>query len=442
MERRILHMLTVIVGVLLFVTPVQAAGGKQVILDPGHGGKFTGTAGYSGNKTGYYEKDANLAVARKLRDILVKQGFTVNMTRETDQAFATTQSADLQERVNRANQLAEGNREDSIFISIHHNAREDSSVRGYETYYFDIASGINKSYPPDPVQVKFSPESRKLAQTVHSTMLNNLPVKEGVGIVQNNLFVTRNAQMPSVLVELGYLSNPDEERLLKTDAFQQQAAAGLAEAINSYYAGYDTRKIASTGKKYKVVHASQGVLYSSYGLGQALDYAKKWKNTSVYRMLSGELVWSNYLPEVYEVRHASQGKLFDSYQLKDSLAYAKKWKNTAVINVETGELMWSNYLPPVYEVKHVSQGVLYQTYTLDQAVAYAVKWKNTSVYSIDDGELFWSNYMSAPYEVVHLTKGELFESYQLDEAVNYAKKWSNTSVINVETDEVLWSNYQ
>ncbi|WP_158634053.1 N-acetylmuramoyl-L-alanine amidase family protein [Radiobacillus deserti] len=474
MKRLLLGCVILFFGVLVFSTPVLASG-KTVVIDPGHGGKFSGTSGYSGSKTGYYEKQANLEVALKLRKELKALGVTVYMTRDTDRHFASTSKEDLAARMKVANHYARGNEDNTVFISVHHNSLPSKpTMRGFETYYFDINKGIDPDYPPAPLQKKYSPESRRLAKLVHSSVLRNAPVVEGRGLIANDLFVTRNAHMASALVELGYMSNPFEEGLIKTSNFQQKAAAGLAKAINNYFKVYEVYSL--NGKRlkvylnqenalsfakarahayvfdkynqkviyhsenlYQVEHKTLGILYESYDMNRALKYAAKYRNTAVVKEKSGEVMWSNYLPKTYKVEHATLGVLYESFQQERALAYAKKYRNTAVINQTTGDVLWSNYLEETYQVEHSTLGVLFESFNLEDAKKYAKLYRNTAVVHRETGEVFWSNYLSGTYEVEHSTLGVLYESYSLDDAIEYAEKYRNTQVVKESTGEVMWT---
>ncbi|MFC2949131.1 N-acetylmuramoyl-L-alanine amidase family protein [Virgibacillus sediminis] len=474
---------------LILGFPVLAMAEKTVIIDPGHGGRYTGTSGYSGASTGYYEKHANMEISQKLRAVLVNKGYNVKMTRTTDKHFSSySSSADLRERMKVANGMVE-DRDNTIFISIHHNALPSNpAMRGYETYYFDIKDGISSSYPPDPLQVKYSPESRRLAKVVHTNVLSYAPVTEGRGIVSNNLYVTRNAQVPSILAEMGYMSNPTEERNIKSSSDQQKKAEALARGIDSYFnvyevyneSGerlriYETEGAALTYAKsrdnvyvfdkarqevtftnidtrYEVHHAAKGLLEEPFATEEmALDFAKKWKNTYILDNETDNILWSNYLSKNYSVIHAAKGELYSDYNLEGAIQYAEDWKNTKVVNTKTDELLWSNYLSKNYSVIHAAKGELYTAYSLNGAIEYAEDWLNTKVVNTNTGELLWSNYLDVDkennqvteknFKVIHAAKGELYADSTLEGAIGYAEDWLNTKVVNEKTGELLWSNY-
>lgn len=490
---------------VLFSVPVIASAQKQVVIDPGHGGKFSGTTGYSGNTTKYYEKQATLEVSIKLRNILRQQGYKVHMTRETDTDFASSQNADLIARMKKANGFIKTDNDNAIFISVHFNSiGGNPSMRGYETYFFDINNGINSSYRPDPLQVKYSPDSKRLANSVHRSVLQTAPIREGRGIVSNNLYVTRSAQMASILVELGYMSNPTEEKLIKTNNFQVKAAEGIVQGVNKYFnvfevfddkgkklATFDTKNQAVTyatarnnvyvfdkGKqqkvfenvatRYEVFHSNQGSLRAPFGTEkEAIAFAKQWKNTRVVDHEANKVVWSNYnvsekdknpaISTGYVVKHSTQGEIFKARTEAEAIQYAKQWKNTAVINQATGKVVWSNYTVgsgseeaevDVFLVEHPSQGTLFSASTEAEAIKYAKQWKNTAVINQATGKVLWSNYtvedkpeVTPVFTVEHSTQGVIFTASTEAAAIKHAKEWKNTAVINKETGKVVWSNY-
>lgn len=179
----------------------------KIVLDPGHGGKDPGAIGPSGFK----EKDVTLKIGLRLRDKLTNNGFTVLMTREKDVALGNTINADLNARSGMAN-----NAKVDYFISIHCNSSANSAAHGIETFCY-----------------KFNSVGEKLAQKIQeqlisSTGLSNRGVKEG------NFSVLRKTNMPAVLVEAGFISNSNEERLLSDDKFINIIAEAIAKGICDY----------------------------------------------------------------------------------------------------------------------------------------------------------------------------------------------------------------
>ncbi|MGI2327692.1 N-acetylmuramoyl-L-alanine amidase [Planococcus sp. YIM B11945] len=421
---------------------VKAATTKPtVVLDPGHGGKYGGTVGYSGNRTGYYEKHANLEVSNRLRDELVKLGFQVKMTRSTDKLFSSSSaSTDLKERMKVANGFVAGNNDNSIFISVHHNATSSPTYGGYETYYFN-SNYPDRNYPADPMQTAYSPESQRLANLTHSTVLSK-GVKEGRGIVPGVLYVTRSAQMPSILLEVGYMSNPTEEAMIKTSAFQSKIAKAVAEGVNKFYNVY-------------VVNDAKGKALKTFSSKtDALNFSKSVKSSYVIYKKTGEVVGSTPPPTnqpaplptlafgVYHSATEMKDNLFATE--KDATAYAKKWKNTRVVNLKDGTVLWSNYLPQKYIVKDGSDKELKRFYQEQQAVDYAKKQAKASVIdsSITGGDAFiiWSDAKAKNFIVRSKDKGDMVALYNREEAKSYAALWPNSEVYDVWAKKAIYTN--
>jgi len=227
---------------------------NTVIIDPGHGGDDIGAKG----KKGVMEKDITLAIAFKLSKILRERGYKVVMTRYSD-TFVP-----LKERTGIAN-----NNKGDIFISIHVNA----SVRkayGAETYYLSLsgmeqvsdtvafenrmASRKQKNSTKDNsnesddlmfilwdmAQTEYLKDSAELAEEIQTGM-NKLTGIRNRGVKQAALVVLKGLNMPGVLVEVAFLSNPKEETKLTTDSFQKNAATAIANSIDSYKTKYEAR---------------------------------------------------------------------------------------------------------------------------------------------------------------------------------------------------------
>lgn len=247
MKRFIITGITICIS-FIFLFPIGSYAEKTVIIDPGHGGKFSGTCGYSGRKTGFCEKDANLAVAVKLKEILEKENYTVFLTRSTDIEFApylrdaegNTAGGDFDKRMEIANSYALNNNNRSIFISIHHNANPTNPfIRGIETYYYDGLNHFNPLYPHDPLQLTYLQDNKRLAESVHNNLVESLKLPNRKVHNDQSFYVIRNAQMPSILVELGFMINRHEEKLIKTTKFQQDAAQAIANGVHHYFNVYE-----------------------------------------------------------------------------------------------------------------------------------------------------------------------------------------------------------
>ncbi|WJE15288.1 cell wall-binding repeat-containing protein [Halobacillus sp. ACCC02827] len=426
-----IHVLSFFVLFSLFaIFPTEAAAERTVVLDPGHGGIYSGTTGYSGASTGYYEKHFNLETAKKMKAALEAEGYDVHMTREGDTQFSSVLRTDLKMRSDNGNDYVKGNNDNAIFLSIHSNALPSNPyMRGYETYYFDMDT-ISSTYPPDPMQIEYAPESKRLTNAVHKNILAGTPLKEGRGKVPGNLYVTRNAQMPSALLEFGYMSNPEEEKLIQTASFQNQAAAAVVKAADEFFQVYEVR-----------THDDE-LLKRTEDKSEALDYAESKDNVYVFDKYAQERIYNN-INKRYGVYHSSNSSATELFLDRDeAIAHAKKWKNMRVVDNKEGRVIWSNYLDKSYKVVHSNQGTLFEAYTEDEAVAYAKKWKNTSVINEKNDKVVWTNYLKEIYDVTHTEKGSLASFYREDEAVAYAKHWKNTKVTNTQSGDVVWDNIE
>lgn len=191
----------------------RVPGNKKVVLDPGHGGSDPGAIGPGGTR----EKDVNLGIALECARLLREQGYEVVLTRSADSYL------DLYERANIANR-----EEAAVFVSIHSNSNPDPSKQGASTYYYA---------PADDSTLALQAEQRaRLAQCIQEALVASTG-RPNLGLYQERFAVLRTSLMPSVLVEVAFLSNPDEERLLGQESFQKQAASGIAQGIINYFGG-------------------------------------------------------------------------------------------------------------------------------------------------------------------------------------------------------------
>ncbi len=187
--------------------------GKLITLDPGHGGSDPGAVGQSG----YREKQATLAISMKLRKELENRGAKVSMTRTTDKDVHTagaraTDAQELQARVD----VGTANKAD-IFVSVHINGSTNKNVGGLSTYYFH-----KNNY------------DAKLARSIQNNMVKNFGLTD-LGIRQANFYVVKRSGMPAVLLELGFITNKKEEKLLQSGWFQDKLAKSIAEGIEQYF---------------------------------------------------------------------------------------------------------------------------------------------------------------------------------------------------------------
>ena len=196
-------------------TNVQASSKSNkytIVIDPGHGGPDPGSSSKKGTK----EKDITLAVALKLGSILEKNNYNVIYTRKTDKIEWNSEKEDLLKRATISN-----NANADLFVSIHTNASEINNISGLETYYHQSSS-----------------KGKKAAQLIQTEILKQVSLKDR-GIKTENFSVLRNVKAPSILLELGYISTPSEEEVLKNSKTQDKFAEGIANGISNYFNNTD-----------------------------------------------------------------------------------------------------------------------------------------------------------------------------------------------------------
>lgn len=218
------------------VATAERLAGPVVVLDPGHGGEDRGAEGPGGE----LEKDIALAVARFAAARLQAAGIQTRLTREGDEAIALTDRTAL------ANRLGA-----TAFLSIHVNASPARAARGAETYFMNAdASDLQAAQAADRENATAATDtlqlilwdlayvanlnaSARLARTVQER-LNLLHGIEDRGVKQAPFVVLTGATMPAALVEIGFLSNPDEAARLSSRPIQEQLGAALADAVATF----------------------------------------------------------------------------------------------------------------------------------------------------------------------------------------------------------------
>jgi N-acetylmuramoyl-L-alanine amidase len=231
--------------------PPEPLGVRTIVIDPGHGGKEVGAVG----PKGLMEKDVTLAVARKLSAALQsKLGTRVVLTRDDDSVVS------LDQRTAIANQYHA-----DLFLSIHMNAAVVKGARGSETYFLSLeasdelarraaetenAAAASVAAAPaaadlklilwDLAQQEYLHESSRFAQSIQEEM-NAATSVQNRGVKQAPFKVLVGATMPAALVEVGFISNPEEEAKLQSDAFQTLMVEALTRAVQKYKNDYETR---------------------------------------------------------------------------------------------------------------------------------------------------------------------------------------------------------
>ena len=194
---------------------ITALGGRVIVIDPGHGGNDAGAIG----PTGVMEKSVTLKVALELRKLLEAEGATVIMTRETDTtvSYKGAKASDIEElgaRCEVANRAGA-----DIFISIHADSFTRPEARGTTGYYY---SGSTTG------------RGQRLADCIRRNLVEQLGTPSR-GTQPCNFYVVRHTDMPATLIELGFISNKDEEKLLDSKEGVQKAAQGILDGIEDYF---------------------------------------------------------------------------------------------------------------------------------------------------------------------------------------------------------------
>lgn len=194
----------------------------HIVLDAGHGGLDGGAVGYDG----IVEKDINLKITLAVRDYLRMSGFDVTMTRENDISIHDNSANTVKEKKtsdlhNRMKIMEEVNnkRPDSVFISVHQNKFTQQKYSGAQVFYSD-------NYE----------DSKALADCLQKSIVSNLQEdnKREIKPAGSAIFLLDKAKSTAVMIECGFLSNPDEARLLNSEEYQKQMAFSIFCGILDY----------------------------------------------------------------------------------------------------------------------------------------------------------------------------------------------------------------
>lgn len=191
--------------------------GQIIYIDPGHGGRDGGAS----SQDGIQEKEVALEISLYLRDLLQQSGAFVQMTRETDKELSSEEAhrqgrrkaEDLRNRVEMINES-----EANMMISIHLNSIGSSRWRGAQTFFHPKMD-----------------ENRRLALFVQDELIRNLENTNRQAKRNQDIYMLKATEVPGVLVEVGFLSNPQEAALLATPEYQKKVAFSIYEGILRYY---------------------------------------------------------------------------------------------------------------------------------------------------------------------------------------------------------------
>jgi len=188
--------------------------GRKIVLDPGHGGSDSGAIG----PTGVMEKSVTLRVANELKRLLIKEGATVYMTRSADIEVSKkrAKATDIEELQARCDVANENNAD--IFVSIHMDSFTSNAARGTTGYYYSLGDK----------------RSRKLADKIRIGIIDQLGTQSR-GTQSCNFYVVKHTDMPATLVEVAFISNESEEKLMDSEDGIRKAAQGIADGIADYF---------------------------------------------------------------------------------------------------------------------------------------------------------------------------------------------------------------
>ncbi len=197
--------------------PTSSLHSKVILIDAGHGGEDSGALGYD---TKIKESDIVLNISYKLKDILNSSGFYVIMTRDTDvllyspEVNKSRKSQDLQNRVDVMNKY-----DIDIALSIHLNTYSQRKYYGAQVFYNSSSNEKNQL----------------LAQILQETLVKDLdPNNNRKAKNKKDIYILKKSNIPTALIECGFLSNPDEELLLSTEQYQQKIAESIYHGILEY----------------------------------------------------------------------------------------------------------------------------------------------------------------------------------------------------------------
>lgn len=203
----------------VIATMATPATSRTIVIDAGHGGEDGGAVSSNGTS----EADINLKIALKVQALLEQSGATVVLTRSDENAIYDVDKKTLREKKNSDihNRVRIGNASSAdIFVSIHLNKIPQSQYYGWQTFY------------------KTKNESGKKLATAIQNNLNEAIQKENkrVPLEISNVYIIKHVEIPTAIVECGFLSNPEEEKLLQTDEYQNRLVWGIYNGIMDYFA--------------------------------------------------------------------------------------------------------------------------------------------------------------------------------------------------------------
>ena len=179
----------------------------DVIIDAGHGGEDPGKVAVNGA----LEKDINLQIAKQIEVLLIEKGFVVEMTR-TEDVMEGSKLADMKKRVEQINE-----KQPKLVVSIHQNSYTNSSVSGGQVFYYaQSETGIALATQMQEALRQVDPENTRQPKS------------------NDSFYMLKKTKVPTIIVECGFLSNPQEAEKLITEEYQKQMAEAISSCIIKY----------------------------------------------------------------------------------------------------------------------------------------------------------------------------------------------------------------
>ena len=224
-KRFVLVALVLLLAILSFTVYLRGRGAietlnvpstkKIIVIDAGHGGNDPGAV----SKTGILEKEINLKIALYLREYLEQSGSIVILTRDKDTGLYSSNSSNKkrEDLKNRKNIVRESNAD--LFLTIHLNSFPKQQYHGAQTFY-----------PKD------NPSGKEVAKLIQEELVNSLDKdNQRVPLSKDNVYIINDLTIPTVLVECGFLSNPEEAKLLKDSKHQRKIAWAMYVGIQKFF---------------------------------------------------------------------------------------------------------------------------------------------------------------------------------------------------------------
>lgn len=185
--------------------------GKIIYIDPGHGGRDSGTT-----YKNIYEKDINLVMSNKIEQYLISKGATVYLTRETDTDLSTTTTNKKRSDLTNRAKLINASKAD-MYISIHLNYISNSKWQGLQIFY------NNKNEENKTIATNLTSYLKETTNNIREPKQENI------------YYMYKQITIPGVLIELGFLSNPNDRYRLTREEYQDILAKSIADSIEKYY---------------------------------------------------------------------------------------------------------------------------------------------------------------------------------------------------------------